>query len=192
MTEHVTRLLDRYYDGELSARERARVERHLAACAGCRAALEELEQLSAVLRESLPVPTCTPPDRFVAQVRLRLAPRQSLAERRWVKVGGVAFPVALAGAWIFVQVTWSLIAVALVAVELGWGAGLGLQPAGGLALLGLLSGGWRGGLDLVRGLAQLGGTVRWLALVPLQMMVAIAALYGLWLVALRRWEASRA
>ncbi len=191
MTEHVTSMLDRTYDGELGARERARVERHLAACATCRAALEELEELSALLHESVPAPTLTPPDRFVAQVRLRLAPRQPLTEHRWVKIGGLAFPVALVGAWIVVQVTWLFVAAALVAVELGWGAGLGLQPTGGTGLLALLSGGWRGGLDLVLDLVRLEALVRWLALVPVQTMLAIAALYGLWLVGVRRWKASR-
>jgi hypothetical protein len=191
MREHVTGVLDRTYDGELSARERARVERHLATCDRCRAALEELEALSVLLQESAPVPGSTPPDRFVAQVRLRLAPRQPLTERRWVKVGGLAFPVALVGAWIVVQVTWLFVAAALVAVELGWGAGLGLQPTGGIDLLALLSGGWRGGLGLVLDLVRLEALVRWLALVPVQMMLAIAALYGLWLVGLRRWQASR-
>ena len=192
MREHVTRLLERYHDGELGARERAQVERHLATCGGCRATLEELEGLSALLQQSAPAPTGTPPDRFVAQVRLQLAPRQPIAEHRWVKIGGMAFPMALVGAWVFVQVTWFFIAAALVAVELGWGARLGLQPTGGVDLLALLSGGWRGGLDLVLDLVRLEAMVRWLALVPVQMMLVIAALYGLWLIGLRRWEAARA
>jgi hypothetical protein len=191
MTEHVDELLTRYYDSELSPRERRRVERHLAVCAECRAALEELERLSMVLHESPPAPSRTPPDRFVSQVRLRLSPRQPVTERRWVKLGGVALPVALVGVWVFVQVIWIAAAVALVAVEMGWGAGLGLQPTGGGHLLGLLSGGWSGGLGGVWRLLQVRGLVRWLALVPLQLMVGIAALYGLWLLALHRWEATR-
>ncbi|MGC9357492.1 MAG: anti-sigma factor family protein [Anaerolineae bacterium] len=191
MTKHVTGLLDRYHDGELSARERIRVEEHLDTCDECCAALEELEQLSVVLHESPPAPTLTPPDRFVAQVRLRLPRRQPLVERRWVKVGGVAFPVALVGAWIFVQVIWLFIAVALALVELGWGVRLGLQPTGTFELFQLISGGGRSGLDLVWALLQLEDLVRWLVLLPLQMMVTIAALYGLWLMGLRRWRMAR-
>ena len=143
MTEHVTQLLDRYYDGELSTGKRTRVERHLETCAECRAALDELERLSTRLHESPPAPTLTPPDRFVAQVRLRLPDRQPMTERRWVKIGGVAFPMVLVGAWIFVQVIWLFITAALVVVELGGGRELGVAvhtryrtapaPLGGMA-----------------------------------------------------------
>ena len=191
MTEHVDGLLTAYYDGELGARERRSVEGHLASCSKCRAALDELERLSLVLHESPPAPTRTPPDRFVSQVRLRLPPREPLTERRWVKVGGVALPVALAGAWVFVQVLWLAAAVALAAVELGWGARLGLEPMGSVGLVNLLAGGWPGGLGSVWRLLQVRDMVRWLALVPLQLMVSIGALYGLWLVALHRWQAVR-
>jgi predicted anti-sigma-YlaC factor YlaD len=191
MTEHVTRLLDRYYDGELGPGKRSRVERHLDACDECQTALDEMERLSAVLHESPPAPTLTPPDRFVAQVQLRLPDRQPVTERRWVKVGGVALPVALLGAWIFVQVIWLFIAAALVVVQLGWGVRLGLEPMRGVELFQILSRGWQGGLDLVWALIHLEGTVRWLVLIPLQMMVAIAALYGLWLMGLQRWQATR-
>lgn len=191
MTEHVTQLLDRYYDGELSTGKRTRVERHLETCAECRAALDELERLSTRLHESPPAPTLTPPDRFVAQVRLRLPDRQPMTERRWVKIGGVAFPMVLVGAWIFVQVIWLFITAALVVVELGGGASLGLQSTQGIELLRLLSGEWRSGPELLWALMQLEDIVRWLIFLPLQMMVTIAALYGLWLMGLYRWQSAR-
>jgi predicted anti-sigma-YlaC factor YlaD len=40
---HIERLLTRYCDGELSAGERQRVDAHLASCAQCRAALDEIQ-----------------------------------------------------------------------------------------------------------------------------------------------------
>ena len=43
------RLVD-YADGALAARERGRIERHLATCAQCAAALAALRELPAVLR----------------------------------------------------------------------------------------------------------------------------------------------
>ena len=41
--------LSAYHDGELPAGERAAVERHLAECAACREALEQMRRLSAAL-----------------------------------------------------------------------------------------------------------------------------------------------
>lgn len=49
------RALNRYVDGELSERERARVAAHLARCFRCRRTVEELRALSAAARE-LPTP----------------------------------------------------------------------------------------------------------------------------------------
>jgi predicted anti-sigma-YlaC factor YlaD len=50
-TRHVDHLLARYCDGELSATERRRVDAHLASCARCRAALEEIEFSAGVMRQ---------------------------------------------------------------------------------------------------------------------------------------------
>jgi anti-sigma factor RsiW len=43
-----------YYDGEVAAEERRRIELHLAACAACRQELAELSQLSAQLAAAGP------------------------------------------------------------------------------------------------------------------------------------------
>jgi Putative zinc-finger len=50
-TRHVHDVLSRYCDGELSAAERQRVDAHLAACAPCRAALEEIQFSANVVRQ---------------------------------------------------------------------------------------------------------------------------------------------
>jgi hypothetical protein len=62
--------LDEYMDGELDAAARAAVDGHLAACAACRAELERLGKLEALLKR---VPAGAPPDaeRFLAGVRSR-------------------------------------------------------------------------------------------------------------------------
>ena len=55
--QHINHLLDEYYDGELSPARRRQVEAHLAQCPDCRAELEQMRQLSALLnevREQLP------------------------------------------------------------------------------------------------------------------------------------------
>ncbi len=54
----VSEMLSAYVDGELSARERARVDRHLSECADCRWELETLRQTATLLGQlpSVPVP----------------------------------------------------------------------------------------------------------------------------------------
>lgn len=54
--------LSAYLDGQLAPRERARVEKHLKACAQCRAELETLRHTVALLRM---VPTVKPPRSFL-------------------------------------------------------------------------------------------------------------------------------
>lgn len=50
-TNHVENSLPRYCDGELDAVERQRVDAHLAACARCRSALEEIQFSADVVRQ---------------------------------------------------------------------------------------------------------------------------------------------
>jgi len=99
-------------------------------------------------------------------VRLRPPAQEPLIARRWVKIGGLALPATLIGAWAFVQTIGLLAASAMVAVQLGWS----------------------GGLADVLAFVRVERPVRWLAVVPLQVMIAIAAPYGLWLVGLFRWR----
>jgi anti-sigma factor RsiW len=57
MTERCdTSLLLRHLDGELSTRERRRLDAHLQACPGCRQALDGLRLVSGLLREQLEQP----------------------------------------------------------------------------------------------------------------------------------------
>jgi len=50
-TRHVDQSLTRYYDGELSAVEKQRVDAHLASCERCRAALDEIAFSAKVVRQ---------------------------------------------------------------------------------------------------------------------------------------------
>jgi anti-sigma factor RsiW len=50
------RWLSEYVDGELDQKRHAAVERHLARCPGCRAALERLERQAAELADADPTP----------------------------------------------------------------------------------------------------------------------------------------
>ena len=76
MNPHVSELLAAYHDGELPVNRQHQVEKHLQDCPTCRAELGALEELSSFLKADL-VPHQTPPERFAAQVQLRL-PRAPL------------------------------------------------------------------------------------------------------------------
>jgi anti-sigma factor RsiW len=51
---HITHLINRYLDGQLSPSQRARVINHARGCAACRATLAREERLAADLRRELP------------------------------------------------------------------------------------------------------------------------------------------
>jgi anti-sigma factor RsiW len=105
MNPHVSELLAAYHDGELPANRQLQVEKHLQGCSTCRVELEALEGLSSLLRADS-VPHQTPPERFAAQVQLRL-PRTSLSRAR--QNGGqpprwaLGVPLTLIIVWAFLQ-----------------------------------------------------------------------------------------
>ena len=117
MNPHVTDLLAAYHDGELTSNRRREVEKHLQDCPTCRAELEALEVLSSYLKADS-VPAYTSPERFAAQVQLRL-PRSSLVYTRqkgeqlprWV----LGVPLALIIAWAFLQAAIWVTAMTLTA-----------------------------------------------------------------------------
>jgi anti-sigma factor RsiW len=99
MTEHVTAWLGAYHDGELQGRRWRQVEAHLAHCATCRAGLERLRALAALLQESPAAGDLMPPERFVAQVGLRLPRRpERPAWQRGLEIGWQVVPLGLFGA----------------------------------------------------------------------------------------------
>ena len=125
MKPHVTELLAAYHDGELTPNRQHQVDSHLQDCPTCRAELKALENLSAVLKADS-VPPHTPPERFAAQVQLRL-PRASLSrapERagqppRWV----LGIPLALITVWAFLQAALKVATFILTADQVFGSAG---------------------------------------------------------------------
>ena len=81
MSKHVTEWLNAYLDGELNGSQLQQVEAHLAECEACQAELESLERLSSLLHE-VPAPEFTSPERFAAQVNLRLPHRRTVNSRK--------------------------------------------------------------------------------------------------------------
>ncbi|NPV46608.1 MAG: hypothetical protein HPY69_06605 [Armatimonadetes bacterium] len=76
--------LSRYIAGELTRRQRARVEAHLSVCAACRAEMEALRRLDTLLRA---VPTATPPADLARQTLSRARVALGRRERRVLQPG---------------------------------------------------------------------------------------------------------
>ena len=125
MNMHVSELLAAYHDGELPLNRQHQVEKHLQDCPACRAELESFEELSSLLKADV-VPHQTPPQRFAAQVQLRL-PRalQSRTRQngeqppRWA----LGIPLALILVWAFLQAAIKVTSLILTADQL-FGAAL--------------------------------------------------------------------
>jgi anti-sigma factor RsiW len=96
-------------DGQLSAPELVRLERHLSACPGCRAFADELPRLRELLQASeIFRPLRRPPAGFAAAVAARAAaqaPGRAVPfpgrrpARRWAAVAAAAAAAALFFAW---------------------------------------------------------------------------------------------
>jgi Putative zinc-finger len=103
MSKHVTEWLNPYLDGELHGNRLHDVEAHLAECGACQTELQSLRDLSELLHK-VPAPEFTSPERFAAQVNLRL-PHQpaTITRSRLFEIGWWMIPVGLLAAWIFVS-----------------------------------------------------------------------------------------
>jgi predicted anti-sigma-YlaC factor YlaD len=119
MSKHVSEWLSAYHDGELRGNRLHHLEAHLAECELCQTELESLEQVSSLLHE-VPTPEFTPPERFAAQVKLRL-PHQKITISRTqiLEIGWWMIPVGLLATWLFASVLFLLGDVLSAAHNLG-------------------------------------------------------------------------
>jgi anti-sigma factor RsiW len=172
MNEHVHDWISAYSDGELRGVRLRRVEAHLGLCAQCRAELEALQSLSAQLQLSPPMPARTPPDQFVAQVRLRLParPLAAPAHQSLRQVTGLWLPLGVLVAWAFGQ---SVLAVS------------------GLALAALPPLPVAGPLPLLAALAPLSGWGGWLAMMVLSVWLTAVAAGMVWASLAGWWAAQK-
>lgn len=120
MNPHVSELLAAYHDSELPSNRQHQVEEHLQDCSICRAELESYVELSAFLKADV-VPHQTPPQRFAAQVQLRL-PR-TLPSRISPKEGqpprwALGIPLVLILFWAFLQAAIKVTSFILTADQL--------------------------------------------------------------------------
>jgi anti-sigma factor RsiW len=189
MTEHVTAWLGAYHDGELHGRRLRQVEAHLVQCATCRAELESLRSLTELLQASPAAVGIAPPERFVAQVGLRMPrhPAQS-PWRRGLEIGWRLAPVGLLGAWAFIEAAFAVASMVLLALRLGAGGDLiaGLLPAGSQAfwLVDVLSLSDAGLPEVGRVALEVwegGGPLGWGFTLNLLLSAVIGLLYCSWL-----------
>jgi hypothetical protein len=188
MSEHVFRWLGAYHDGELRGRRLAQVETHLAQCAVCRAELDGLQALSGLL-QSVPPAYSLPPERFVAQVGLRLPRRpERPAWQRTLERGWQMVPLGLLGTWAVAQAVSIVAGAALLAWRTGLGESLtagwlpAWQPGPGLAETLKLSGANLGEVEaLARQLFSSGGLVGWVIVLYLLFLFVTGVLYWSWL-----------
>jgi anti-sigma factor RsiW len=130
MNGHVTHWLAAYHDGELRGRRLRQVEDHLAECAACRVELDELQCLSTLLHESPAAEGLLSPERFVAQVGLRLPRRPTQpAWQRTLEAGWRLAPAGLIGTWAFVQAVFIVTGIVLIGLQVCGIDVMGLQQA---------------------------------------------------------------
>lgn len=123
-------LLSEYIDDGLDPDERARIERHLADCAGCR---EVLAGLRATVEAVRALPAIAPPAGFAVGLRARLLanaiesaaePPQAASPAHVISLAtppasGTAVPRRVSGSWSRV---WPAAAAAMLALAVGWGS----------------------------------------------------------------------
>ena len=104
---HPERDLVPFLRGELAAVDRERVDRHLVACARCRAAAEGYRRLLDDLARSSPLAPAVHWGRYRAEVRERIerrTRRPAVAWRWWLRPVPTALAAALIGALVMVAV----------------------------------------------------------------------------------------
>lgn len=189
MSKHVLAWLEAYHDGELGGRRLRQVEAHLAECATCRAELQGVKSLTALLAQSPPARELTPSARFVAQVGLRL-PRhpERPAWQRALETGWRLAPVGLLGAWAVGQAAFIVAALVMLAQRLGLGGSAlasvlpALPSRPGLAESLKLSGASLGDVgEVVLSLWRNVGPLGWAITLNLVFLAVIGLLYWSWL-----------
>ena len=181
MSEHVLDWLGAYRDGELHGDRLRGVEAHLRLCAACQAELAALEALAARLQSLPPVPARTPPEQFVAQVRLRLPPRSAPVpgRQRLRKTVGLWVPLGVLALWALGQAVLWVGGLALGAAALRGPVPIVLPPLPGL-----------GAVSMLVALVQPAGWGGWLLLLALNVGLTAVAAVLMWS-CLASWWAAR-
>ncbi len=189
MKEHATHWLGGYLDGELRGLRLRWVESHLAECSACQSELDALKNLRALLLESPSMEGTLSPERFVAEVGLRLPRRQARPPaQRTLELAWKAAPAGLLLGLAFVQTVFILAGVLGLALSLGYGgdvAALVFPPAaGGVSsgdVLSLSPASVAGAFQMLMSFVQEGTSLAWLPVLYLLFVMVMGTLYWSWL-----------
>jgi predicted anti-sigma-YlaC factor YlaD len=187
MKEHATHWLGAYLDGELRGLRLRSVELHLKECAVCHSELVALVRLRTLLLESPAMEAATPPERFVAQVALRLPRRQEQPPaQRALELSWRMVPVGLLFTLAFVQTAFTIAGVLQLILSMGLGGEVGelIFPGAGVSLPDVLSLSQASLATVVGSVVELiwaGGALAWLPVSYLSLLVVIGLLYWSWL-----------
>ena len=119
MSDHILELLGAYIDGELHSGQLRKVETHLEECQSCLEEYYTLQALSETL-QTAPAPVFPSPERFAAEIALRLPrkPVKTMREKALV-LGWWLAPVGLIATWVFISTTILVSNVFTAANEFG-------------------------------------------------------------------------
>lgn len=120
MSDHILELLGAYLDGELRGGQLRKVATHLEECQICMEEHQALQALSVMLLDA-PLPDFPAPDRFAADVALRLppTPRKQVSQQA-LEFGWWLAPVGLILTWIFLSTTLLVSNMVTTVYELGF------------------------------------------------------------------------
>ena len=126
MSEHVSNILNAYYDGELNPNQMRKVERHLAQCSSCQEAYDDIVSTSAWLHQ-LPEPEMVPADKMAADIAL-LLPREQEKPRSQSNSSIIWWivPIVLFSIWVLAGSTHIVSNVLITANEFGF---IAIDPA---------------------------------------------------------------
>lgn len=162
MSEHINGWLLAYFDGQLGERRIRKVEAHLKECEECRRELERLTRLRNVLQENPEASDLTAPDRFVAQVGLRLQARpERTFSQRTLSAAWLSIPIVMFGVWAFSRTLFSLTGLTELAIKAGLWSDLArlFSTTPQADLLDIIS--WRIVISLFIGLISLSWLASW-------------------------------
>ncbi len=119
MSDHVFDLLGAYLDGELHGGQLRKVKTHLEVCQDCQEEYQTLQALSWTL-QAAPAPDFPTPERFAADVALRLprTPNKPIG-RKVLEFGWWLVPAGLIATWAFIGTTILVSEMVTTASEFG-------------------------------------------------------------------------